>query len=178
GLQVPYLLPELKESHVFFLGDDEDIMEAIAPIRQDITEDCREGIPMPFTDVSCVSGVPYEGVKNWILDRVILAPAGRPDDPPDPGKIAKEGWTWKQRLFISRHTELDREILGGLPVPTMWDSWFCGIAENGSYRMLNAMDPSCRAILESIGLGHMAEETFNALSRETVPILEQLAAVS
>lgn len=170
------MIPDFSETHVFHLGDDEAVREAIKPIRDDLTEECRDRIPTPFRDVSCVSRVPWKGKHYWVLDRLIEAPEGR-RLPTNIDDVRAKGLEIKQHFFVMRHMEDDDEDMLGVSTPLMWDVWFMGAAPN-AYHIMTLSDVWCQAVLED-KMGPVAtRQTFELLSKETTPILEQLAAIS
>jgi hypothetical protein len=69
-------LPPLSESHVFWLGDDEDFNKHVQSVFEDVASEINEKIPMPFSDVSMVSVIKYFGLGEvWTLDRLFENPA-------------------------------------------------------------------------------------------------------
>lgn len=170
------LIPDFRETHLFHLGDDETILEAIRPIREDLAEECRFKIPMPFRDVSCVSIVPWKGKNYWILDRLIESPVGR-KPPTNAEELRSKGLELRQHFLIIRHTENDERLAMGISTPMVWDCWFLG-ASASSYNIMTMPDVWCQAVLEDqVGKAN-AYKVFERLGQETIPILEQLAVIS
>lgn len=170
------VIPDFSETHVFYLGDDESIRDSIAPIREDLTEECRDRIPTPFRDVSCVSLVPYKGKNYWILDRLIEAPIGR-KPPSNEADVRAKGMELKQHFLIMRHTEDDEELYLGVTTPLIWDTWFLG-ATGSAYNIMTMPDVWCQAVIEGQAGREAAKQVFTIIGKETIPILEQLAAIS
>lgn len=50
-----FVVPPFKDTHVFLLGEDEDFNQALKEIDDDIREEMRERVPMPFKDTTIVS---------------------------------------------------------------------------------------------------------------------------
>lgn len=168
--------PPISQTHIFHLGDNETIVEALMPIRDDIAADCNPKVPMPFDDVSCVSTVIAENERHWIFDRIINEPAFRQMDPPEDQGIKERGWTVRQHLFMMRYTELNRKIFGPSALPSMWDVWFCG-TEDGKYQTFCCIDRVFQVVAQSL-FGKHSDPLFVLSMRETSAILEQLAAIS
>lgn len=170
-----FIPPPLKDTHIFHLGEDENVLEAIRPIREELAADCAEGVPMPFSDVACVSTVTESSRTVWILDRVLYDPAGTEAPPSVEAVLKEQGLTAKQRLVIVRQSELDVDI-GEIPLMTIWHVWFCGTTDS-EYQILSTLDPACNALF-GVGARAEAQALVDGLIKETVPIIEQLAAVS
>lgn len=73
-----YGFPSLRQSHLFWLGEDDDFCQSVNALRDDLVEEMKERVPMPFDDVSTVSivrrmmpGDPPNTPPAWTLDRVI-----------------------------------------------------------------------------------------------------------
>jgi hypothetical protein len=172
-------VPPIAETHIFRMGDDEDIMQSIMPIRKDIAEDCRERIPMPFSDLACASTVPMTssgGERHWVLDRLIESPSFRKEDPPGADLVEERGWKIHQHLFIMRYTEHNRLVFGPTAIPSMWHVWFCGTHDIG-YRSLNAIDELFNRFATAL-LGDRVGLFYDLVMKETASVLEQLAAIS
>lgn len=174
-------LPELSKTHLFHMGDDEDIVAAIRPIEQEIMDECREGIPMPFSDVACVSSVDVAGVPRWIMDRVILNPASVPIEPPEDMRqeLEKKGRRVLQRLLVIRHSEYDYVLMGkDVVIPSIWQLWYVGVEGEKTFHMISAADPLYEAMFRNTNPGVDPFQAFHRLAKESIPILEQLAAIS
>lgn len=169
-------VPPLPQTHIFNMGDDEDIMESIIPIRPDISADCRDRIPMPFGDMACVSTVPFGGQRYWILDRIISEPKFRPENSGYGDLVKDRGWTIKQHLFIMRYTEHNKELFGPAAIPTMWDVWFCGTTGD-RYNVLCGIDLIFHKYASAL-LGDRVQVFYDLAMKETASILEQLTAIS
>jgi len=79
----PWRLPPLDQSHIFYLGEDEDFTSAIGDIRVDLHEEMQDGVPMPFRDVSVVTIVRKalnEGEEQKLHEAIMggKAPPSRP----------------------------------------------------------------------------------------------------
>lgn len=66
------------KSHIFNLGEDVKIEEALEEIFDDLKSEMKDGVKLPFQDISCASIVPAErsslGRAGWVLDRLIELP--------------------------------------------------------------------------------------------------------
>jgi len=158
------------------MGADENIVEAVKPIRSEIAAECREGVPMPFNDVSCISTVIEEGQRYWLMDRIINAPGFRIEEPKRLETIEREGWTVKQRLFLMRYTEHNRMVFGKAAMPLMWDVWFCGM-KGDLYLVGSHIDPVLQQVTEAM-FRSSSRTFFDLIIHETSAVLEQLAAIS
>lgn len=171
------LIPDLSETHLFHLGDDESIQDAIRPIREDLGEECRLRIPMPFKDVTCISKVPYKGNHFWVMDRLIEDPPGRDELPDNMEAIRAAGKEPRQHFLILRHTEYDDGLYGGLWMPMIWEVWYLG-SEAKAFNICTMADRWCQAVLEDKVGKEGAATVYRQLGKETIPVLEQLAAIS
>jgi hypothetical protein len=171
------LIPDLSETHLFYLGEDEAIQDAIRPIRDELSEECRDRIPTPFKDVSCISKVPYKGKHFWVLDRLIEDPPGRKEKPDNLEAIRATGRELRQHFLIMRHTEFD-ESFDGLGTPMIWEVWYMGNDEKGAFHICTLADRWCQGMLEEKIGKEGASIAFQKLGKETTPILEQLAVIS
>jgi hypothetical protein len=55
GPEMDFVVPLLKESHIFLVGDDAEFNEALKEIDVDIREEMKDGVPMPFKDIAVCS---------------------------------------------------------------------------------------------------------------------------
>src|SRR5678816_4324695 len=64
------------KSKVFYLGEDEKVADSIDQVISDVLDEMHHKIPMPFSDISCVSTVVQQkdGPLEWVMDRVIEMP--------------------------------------------------------------------------------------------------------
>lgn len=68
-------LPPLNQSHIFWLGEDEEFGRHVTEIFEDLRGDMSERIPMPFADISTVSFVKHFGLgETWTFDRIFENP--------------------------------------------------------------------------------------------------------
>jgi len=63
----------LRHSHIFNLGDDENVRSVVNELIPELEMDASEGIPMPYLDISEVSKL--DG--RWVLDRVVQVCTGQ-----------------------------------------------------------------------------------------------------
>lgn len=59
-------IPPLSESHIFHLGDDEEVTRICTELRDDLAKDITTRVPLPFDDTTMVSVIS----DGWVMDRV------------------------------------------------------------------------------------------------------------
>lgn len=177
-------VPPLEESRVFYLGEDSDFTDAINDIKPDLHKEMKDGIPMPFKDISVVTivrkafgadlekefvrgvfgqdfkdGRPRlipEGAPVWVLDRLIEV--GEED--PTVKNIIKISYPEaiaevKQWFQMSRYHGYE----GLKAAPMGFAVGYCGVRENGFVRTLTL-------------------EAVRPMGQNIVSNLEQVAAIS
>jgi hypothetical protein len=164
-------VPSIKESHVFWLGDDKEFYNHIIEVRKDILAEMKEKIPMPYRDVSCVSVVKGFGKGPiWTFDRVIEEPdyLHRLIEGEDEKVYEKIGG---QKLLIIRCQEEERldGKLTNSPILT-WTIGYKGVIDG------NVHFDYCpgKFLLDGIH----DKFTFDTMSGETKMILDEIVAIS
>lgn len=75
GTLTGFSCPPLSKSHIFHLGDDSEITKIADELEEDLTEECRDKIPLPFADTSIVTSQKHaDGREGWIMDRIVEHP--------------------------------------------------------------------------------------------------------
>jgi len=62
------VIPSLTQSHIFHLGDDEEVTKVATDLRDDLMKDIVHRVPFPFEDTTMISTIPGTG---WVMDRVL-----------------------------------------------------------------------------------------------------------
>lgn len=169
------------KTHIFNMGEDEKVEDGISEVWDDLKQDMKGGVPMPFEDMSCVSLVPdrvhKERPPKYIFDRVVNAkmtdserdlltnvvmPAGS-----SAGALAAAKRGPLQKLVIIRVEE-------GVVITVSWICYFFGVYEGGM--MLTAvptgqMERDLGPVMQDSALGTW-------LMEESRPVIKQIAAIS
>jgi len=189
-------IPDLRESHIFYLGEDGDYHKGVKAVVKDLMQEMADGVPMPFKDISCVSIVRNEdaalegesaaqGEPCWTFDRVIQDPSWmkevidkkEPECPPealcvDGGsfKVDPELYPIRQRFVVCRYQMIDR--IRRLPRPMVWAVYYRGILGDGMF--FDSTYPN--DLLPFVRSSRLGVDGW--ITYETGMILEQIAAIS
>ena len=68
----------LRNSHIFYLGKEDELSDSIKTVQEDLVEEWADRFPLPFSDVSCITMSEKTG---WSLTRFILLPNSSNPDP-------------------------------------------------------------------------------------------------
>lgn len=171
-------IPPLEKSHVFYLGEDAEFNDALNAIDPDLKDEMRERIPMPFSDIACVSIVrkPMEkdrveqlnktvsemfggesgddlvyasgGNPVWVLDRIIEVDTSHPLIQ----DIVKEN---PLRIEHAKQWFLFMRVHGAENVktlPMLWSAGYGGANEDGKLgiMMLEMAHPLSNEVAEGL----------------------------
>jgi hypothetical protein len=195
------LLPDLHETHFFHLGDDVEFHKSVIAIVEDLLEEVRHGLPLPFQDTTFLSIVtnerpsfdprnPERGDPCWTLDRVIEDPPYwsdlfPTDDPRCRGEIydietgkridiRPEDYPVRSRFIVVRYQITDSIKL---PDPVMWGCYYRGVVGKGLF-----LDVAGEEKFNPVPVGSSFQKSKLTaqewLTYESTMILEQAAAVS
>jgi hypothetical protein len=159
----------LSESHVFFLGEDEKVAETLLELREDLSEEMAEGVPMPFDDIACVSRVH----GTWTCDRVIKA-VDLPFELSSVKQESQEGLRKKiapQRFWVIRQQEPVAHMLA------IWPLVFCGII-TGKPEMRVCMPTEWFTGIKPYLTKPMAEVATRLMDDDSGEILWDIALIS
>jgi len=125
--------PDMKESQIFYLGDDEKVSSDIKDLREDLQEEVTTGIPMPFDDISCVSKL--QG--KWIYDRIIKVKKGTLASMGLGSKIEatpkRKGLAEPEEFFVLRHEEISN-------IGFQWPILFVGVNQESGEMSVGVYD--------------------------------------
>jgi hypothetical protein len=171
-------LESFDATHVFYMGDDESIEGAAREVWEDLKEDMRGGVPLPFRDMACVSRVFHKerGRYGYILDRIVDLPFDREAERkagialPDwasPGirELAARGPV--QKLAVLRVEEFDRIV-----VP--WIVFFYGTADR---HILLSASPSV-LMAERTGILRFEGSALEHFHAQSQAVIKQAAMIS
>lgn len=125
----------ISESHVFHLGDDEKVQDAMDDIWEDLKGEMAEIVPLPFDDTTCISRVPYpDGRTGWVLDRILEMPML----PGDREKFLKsvsgmDAATLKslEARGLPKRVYTILRIEEGIDQVACWATWYMGTTDTG-----------------------------------------------
>lgn len=187
--QMPGSELAFSNTHVFNLGDDENIEKGIVDIWEDLKDDMKAGVPMPFKDMSCVSmvrnvrnpfsktGEVFQVDAGWIYDRVVDLPILDIDRKnlrdlivPDNAtenmrEAAKNGPVQKLAIIRVEH-RLDMVI--------SWICYFYGVIDGAL--MLTALPTQQMGAI--LGREAKDDSLVQWFMEESRPVLKQIAVIS
>lgn len=173
GNSVLPFVPPLLESHIFWLGDDQEFQKHVHEIRADLMPEMKERIHLPFGDTTTVSvvNIPKWGKPIWTLDRLI-------ENPPYLKEMVERkelGLLEGQMFLVIRYQLLDQVPLLEDPIMT-WVLVYKGIDGNDVH--FNFIpSKGLHAALES-NLGNPSDEKWTQMQTESKVILDYAAALS
>lgn len=169
------------KTNIFNLGEDEKLEEGIKGIWEDLKEDMKDGVPMPFKDISCVSVVPVRSQPGnppmWIIDRVLEAEITEADRKQLEDVLLPDGATEALRQAAKRGP-LQKFIIMRIeepkPIVISWICFFYGVHD--SNLMLTAMPTEHMGVL----YGSAADDPkfVSWCCEESRPVLKQITAIS
>jgi hypothetical protein len=161
--------PPFKDTHVFWLGEDNDFYTSVTDIRDDLFEEMKVTVPMPFKDITTVSIVrrlmPHDKPDHppvWTLDRLVEIPelVG--------AQRGTDGGKPNQTFFIVRYQV--RDDRSGPEIPLFWWLEYFGLEKinDKSYMKITIRPPNAVA-------GTPVEKM---METESGFILDEAAAIS
>lgn len=167
----------LAKTHVFYMGEDEKIEASAREIWEDLKDDMRERVPLPFADLACVSKVFHKDRKEYgyIMDRIIEAPM-LPSERSVPIEVPKDAAPWvreaadrgpTQKLAICRAEQWSDQVVS-------WIILFYGV-EEGSLMMVVA--PSGRMSQET-GIVSFEGDLLDFFQKESRAVVKQVSMIS
>lgn len=167
------LMPPVLDSHIFWLGDDQEFQEHVKEIREDLIPEMLHQIHLPFSDTTVVSVIRKGPRPIWTLDRMIEAP-------PYLRKLLKQSdhaVDQGQTILIVRYQIEENVPLVEEPFPVMiWVIVYHGVEGNDIHF---SFIPSVKLhrLLES-NLGNSSEDKWKQFQYESKVILDYAAALS
>ncbi len=165
-------LPPLQDSHIFWLGDDQEFQAHVHEIRSDLIPEMRERIHLPFQDTTVVSVIRKDGkAPIWTLDRMIENPPNLKEQMPASEADLMDG----QRILIVRYQLLEETPI--VPDPFfIWVIVYHGVEGNDiHFNFIPSVD--LHRLLES-NIGNPSEEKWKQFQYESKVILDYAAALS
>lgn len=170
----------LAKSHVFNMGEDEVIESNVASVWEDLKGDMARGIPLPFSDITCVSKVKDRelGVSGYIMDRLIEAEitdferAILTKEFQERGALSQEAQAALrrgpiQKICVMRTEEFQKTVAS-------WIIFYYGAVQDG---LLIFPAPSA-LVTKKYGIGAFDDDMIKTLVMESLAIIKQAAMIS
>jgi hypothetical protein len=172
--EVISMLPPLAETHIFWLGDDQEFQKHVHEIRDELVPEMKERIHLPFQDTTTVSVIPTNDKWQrpiWTLDRMI-----------ENHPILDELRTRKdleldsgQAILIIRYQVLEQTPLVEDPI-MIWAIAYHGVQGDDVHFQL-VPSAKMRVALDS-NIGNPSSEKWKQMQYESKVILDYAAALS
>lgn len=178
-----------EKTHIFNMGEDEKVEAGIAEVWDDLKDDMKGGVSMPFKDMSCVSLVSNMWTNNgpkivlpnmrqkYIFDRVIEAKMTDSENETLKNAILPQNAS-AGAIEAAKHGPLQKLVIirveEGIESTVSWICYYYGVYEGGI--MLTALPTS--QMERDLGPALKDPKLQTWLTEESRPVIKQIAAIS